>query len=131
MQKCTSNDTDSSKCQRSMDNNITELLGCNTFLEEYNECQKLVNKFHHFYTYGNFQNIDCNYWKNYYNDCVMWITTGDTDAKNRLLQRKEIAQKNLSKNKTDTWNYRCSPPEMWSFPGKLRYDTSNHNDNKI
>ena len=97
---------------------------CSSYWAEYIECRKFSNMFYHYYTYGNLQKMHCGFWKSNYDDCMMWFISANVDAKNRLLDREEKLLNRLCNKQTDIWNYRSEPPEMWSFPGNLRYNRS-------
>ena len=103
---------------------IDSVKSCNIYLEQYKECLRPMNKFYHFYTYGNLKNNngECIYWKDNYDDCIMWFATGNSNVRKRFLERKRKMFENQNKKQTDVWTYRTNPPEMWHLPGSLRYD---------
>ena len=104
-----------------MKKNSSTVDNCGLYLEEYTECQKLIHKFYHYYTFGHFRNINCEQSKNNYIDCILWCKFKDLDAKKRLQESIQQKFEHIKESRTKVWTYRTDPPEMWHSPGNLRY----------
>ncbi|MBN3306834.1 CV039 protein, partial [Amia calva] len=86
---------------------------CDDYWSEYKHCKSLMNRFHHYYTFG--KSPSCKQWKTDYYTCVDWERHQDTAAKDALRQseRARLAQQ---RQHDPVWKLRKTPPSDWHLP---------------
>uniref|UniRef100_A0A3P9I3E1 Synaptic plasticity regulator PANTS n=1 Tax=Oryzias latipes TaxID=8090 RepID=A0A3P9I3E1_ORYLA len=86
---------------------------CDTYWSEFWHCKSLVNRFHHYYTYGT--TPSCHQWKEDYYNCREWEKSRSPETK-EALQRSERKRVAEQKKFDPVWELRCEPPKDWNLP---------------
>ncbi|KAJ0019260.1 hypothetical protein NQD34_006829 [Periophthalmus magnuspinnatus] len=86
---------------------------CEDYWSEFRHCKSLLNKFHHYYTYG--ESPSCQQWSQDYKNCKQWESHKDLKAKEDLQQseRTRVAEQQQF---TPVWKLRKEPPKDWHLP---------------
>ncbi|XP_020776050.2 UPF0545 protein C22orf39 homolog [Boleophthalmus pectinirostris] len=86
---------------------------CEDYWSEFRHCKSLLNKFRHYYTYGD--SPCCQQWREDYKNCKQWESHQDPKAKEDLLtsERNRVAEQHKF---TPVWKLRKEPPKDWHMP---------------
>ncbi|CAL1614933.1 unnamed protein product [Knipowitschia caucasica] len=86
---------------------------CEDYWSEFSHCRSLMNRFHHYYTFG--ESPSCQQWKEDYANCKQWENSKDSRAKEALQtsERRRVAEQQMF---TPVWQLRKEPPQDWHLP---------------
>nr|XP_015221338.1 PREDICTED: UPF0545 protein C22orf39 homolog [Lepisosteus oculatus] len=93
---------------------------CADYLSEYRHCRSLMNRLHHYYTFG--RAPSCQQWKTDHYSCCEWERHRGSEAK-EALRDSERARVEQQRGFVPVWELRQTPPADWHAPlqqGKLK-----------
>lgn len=93
-----------------------QIRDCSVYKSEHKECKSIKGRFNQYFIFG--ESLDCENWRNDYNNCQRLNWLGDKEAAVKVIESEMQRRANRLKthDANDTWTRRDKPPEDWSKP---------------